>query len=525
MMLSKAFVKRLAVPVLFTVAFIGLAELFIQVRFAPSFWDRSGWLMHDPYKGGELFDRVIVYEKLSKLLTPDVKIISVGDSSGFFSLQPTIVNRYTHGLKYVNLSTGANQGFAGYKGNAEFALKTVPGIKYVVLYMYPQLVPSEALFAVADLAPILYENIVGIKSMIMPPSAGLSAVAKARFFEWRRAGPKEPLSNHKVGIEFSESVKQTLGWEPEHDVRFDRVDGRNAFYPDTRKAWYTHLGFGETSTLNATLRDFRDMVKSYGAELVIVFAPISPRIVSPNDTATRAALAKEFDRFERENPDVHILTPFLTEFGAEKFAQFNHIAREYSHLSSARLGGVLQELILHPDRKPKLAAEFEPPAVYPPVKWTVRGAADRSLRDAAMAYFLYTATGDESYRAQISKRVLDIIDKEQTFGFAMQDTHERLAMFAAKNIKLSYDLSQLDALPIDLSGMPQCGEGREGTQWVMLGGVVNYKIESPDFQRTEPVQWPVASKLFVPTIVEDGARKFDGYCPEPSLAGVLPRAN
>jgi hypothetical protein len=46
-------------------------------------------------------------------------IISVGDSSGFHSVQPTIVNRYTHGLKYVNLNIGSNQAFDGYKAIAD----------------------------------------------------------------------------------------------------------------------------------------------------------------------------------------------------------------------------------------------------------------------------------------------------------------------------------------------------------------------------------------------------------------------
>lgn len=521
MMRTKSYFENLLGPALFTLAIIGLLELAIQVRFAPTFWDRSGWLLHDPYRGGELFDRVVVYEKLSKLLTPDVKIISVGDSSGFFSLQAKIVNRYTHGLKFVNLSTGANQGFVGYKGNAEFALKSVSGIKYVVLYMYPSLVPSEKLFAAADLAPILYDDLVGLKSKLMPPSASFSKAAKTGFFEWRRAAQDEPLSNHKVAIEFSETVTQSLGWVPEHDIRFDRVDGRNMFHSDDRRGWYHRLLGIEVSAFNATLRDFRDMVKSYGAELVVVFAPVSPRIVSAADKYRRVAIAKAMGRFKLETPDVHFLTPYLTRFSAEKFAQFNHIAREYSHISSARLGGLLQELILHPHAEPALSSEYEPPESYPAISWKVQGPADRRLLDAAMAFFRYTSTGDDSYRAYISKRVLDIIDVDEAFGFGMAEARERLSMLSAKNIKLGYDLSQLNAFPVQVSGMENC-KWTEGAQWVMLGGVVNYSIESPSFQRSAPVEWPLASKLFVPTIMENGIPKFDGYCPESSTTRMSP---
>jgi hypothetical protein len=523
-MLAGVWTRRLIAPAIATVAIMALAEAVIQTRFSPSFWDRSSWLMHDPYRGGESFDRVVLYEKLSKLLAPDVKIISVGDSSGLFSLQPTIINRYTHGFKYVNLSTGANQGFAGHKGNAEFALRTVPGIKYVVLYMYPQLVPSERLFARADLAPIVYENLVGLKSKIMPPSAGLSAAAKALVFEGRRARASDPLSNHKVALEFSATVEQTLGWVPEHDVRFDRVDGRSPFYSDRRRAWYHHLGFSDPSTLNVTLRDFRDMVKSYGAELVIAFAPVPPRIVSPNDFHTLAALRESLARFEWENPDVIFPFPFLTPFGAEKFGNFNHAAREFSHLSSARLGAALGELVANPNGRPRRALEFDFKTDYPPITWSVQGPADPALRDAAMAFYLYAATGEDRFRTLISKRVLDIVDQEQPFAFALHDTRQRVASLAARKIALDYDISSLTALPIDVKGQPHCNVG-QATQWASVSGTLVFKYASPNADRAEPVLWPASSKIFIPTILEDGIRKFDGYCPEPSLANAVPHLN
>jgi hypothetical protein len=32
-----------------------------------------------------------------------------------------------------------------------------------------------------------------------------------------------------------------------------------------------------------------------------------------------------------------------------------------------------------------------------------------------------------------------------------------------------------------------------------------------------PVKWPETSHILIPTVIEDGVRKFDGYCPEPSV--------
>src|SRR5205823_4346972 len=140
MIKDKGFITHLIAPIAFGLCFVALVELGIHLKYHPTFWEKTTWLLHDPYRG-EHFDRVIVAEKLSNLLDLDADIISVGDSSGFFSLQPTIVNRYLHGLKYVNLSTGANQAYDGYRAIAEFALRRSPNIKYVVLYIFPLLVP------------------------------------------------------------------------------------------------------------------------------------------------------------------------------------------------------------------------------------------------------------------------------------------------------------------------------------------------------------------------------------------------
>jgi hypothetical protein len=46
---------------------------------------------------------------------------------------------------------------------------------------------------------------------------------------------------------------------------------------------------------------------------------------------------------------------------------------------------------------------------------------------------------------------------------------------------------------------------------------MTFTYKSPAAETAEPVRWPETSHIFIPTIVEDGVRKFDGYCPEPSL--------
>ena len=158
-----ATIGRLILPALFAIGAIGVIELAIDLRYRPDFWKKTPWLMHDPYRG-ELFDRVEMYVRLSHLENSDPEIISVGDSSGFFSLQSTIVNRYTHGRKFLSLNTGANQAYIGYRAIAEYMLRRSTNIKYVVLYLFPQILPQEAVIEKADLGPITEDSLVSLKS-------------------------------------------------------------------------------------------------------------------------------------------------------------------------------------------------------------------------------------------------------------------------------------------------------------------------------------------------------------------------
>ena len=242
--------SRLLLPIVLAVTLIGVAEILIELKFKPDLVERSGWLLHDPYKG-ESFDRIEVREKLLNLEDSEPDIISVGDSSGFFSLQPTILNRYTHGLKYVNLSTGANQAYAGYRAMAEYMLQRSHHVKYVVLYVYPTLVPTDEILAQGDLGTILYNNLISIRSYASPPSAALSPYAKLEFFQHRPHHAGDPLTNAAPALQFISTARQTLGWLPEFDVRFSRLMGRLAFNPDERRAWYHQFGFAERSSINA----------------------------------------------------------------------------------------------------------------------------------------------------------------------------------------------------------------------------------------------------------------------------------
>jgi hypothetical protein len=506
--------SRLILPVLCAIGIAGTIELFIQLQYRPSFWQKTTWLMHDPYRN-EIFDRSELYLRLSHLEDSDPDIISVGDSSGFFSLQSTIVNRYTRGLKFISLNTGANQAYVGYQGIAEYMLRRSRNIKYVVLYVFPQLLPQEIVFAAADLGPITYDDLASLKSRVTPPSAFLAPYAKRWLFEGRPFHTGEPLSNHLPSLQLQSTVDESLGWLPEFDVRYDRVDGRSPFYPDARGAWYDHLGLTDPSSINANLDEFVDMVNSYGAQLVVAFAPISARAVVPGDPNVPIA-DEALARFQHRRPEVKFLFPLITRWGVEKFGMYNHISREYTFLSSERVGKALGRLVRDPDSIPPFIPQFTDPGPYAPVTVKPQGPPDPALLRPTLAFYLYTSTDEPSYQQLISRRVLNLLADEPSYQYMMADAHARNASLARRSIKIDFDLSQLRATPVDIAGLPHCAS-RPDLLWVQLDGTMIFTYASPTANVREPVAWPQTSHIYLPTIVEDGIRKFDGYCPEPSM--------
>ncbi len=502
------------------VVLIAAIEGGIALVFKPTFWQKSTWLLHDPYRT-ETLDRLFTYLKLDRLADSQPDIISVGDSSGFHSVQPTIVNRYLNGLKYVDLNIGSNQAFDGHMATAEYMLQRAKSIKYVILYMFPFWVPEDQAITITANGRTLYDILVSMKAYVTPPSATLSPYVKYLLFENRDY--QGPSFAHKAFFELRDTVNQTLGWLPEHDVRHDRAGHKHQDGPD-RRLWYKRLPFMEQSYFNSVLYDFNKMVRSYGATFVVAFNPLPERAVMPGDPN---AMARDLNlqRFQAENPEVVFLFPLVTTFGDEKYGFVNHISREYSFLTSRRLGIALGNLISNPGSVPKYTAQFKQTAPLPDITWSAAGAPDRDALDAAMALFMYTQTANEAYKTRISKRVLDLLARDAAFGYMMDDAQQKIALLAEKNAELFYDPSQLTGTPSRVSGMDHCNRD-SAVQWVHVHGTMNFGYRSPAAGELKaPISWAESSHIFIPTIVEDGIRKFDGYCPEPSLAdSMAPRS-
>jgi hypothetical protein len=515
--------KSTALAFVMAVVVIAVGELIINTKFEPTFWERTSWLLHDPYKG-EPFDRLVLSEKLQALGTSSPDIITVGDSSGFFSLHPGVINRYLGGQKLVNISTGANQAFDGYYADAEYMLKRNRSIRSVVLYMHPNLVPVPTVLNKGDLGPIVATQINSVYGeFAAPPSAMFSYFAKMKAFTGNSVKRGDPLSSHLVYLQLRKVAPLTLGWMPEHDVRFPRFNGNPGFWSDRETQFDKKisvdqlkilLGLRDASFINYQLTRFADLCRRYGATPIIVFNPL-PWTSSLLTTPVRETI-DALERFSKMNPDVLFPVPYITLWNSEKFAMFNHVSREYVHLSSVRLARALATISANPKAAAPFTAgrfsESDAPAVS-------IGSAEPASSDemkAALGFYLYTATAGEQYRSVLSKRVLSVLREEPGFDALMEETRRRVDGLESNKdeIILGYDTTQLQAEIVAVTGIKHCGKAR-GVKWVRLFGTMNFTYKSHVHGLlTEPVSWPQSSNILVPILVEDGKPKFDGYCTE-----------
>jgi hypothetical protein len=53
---------RLILPTCSIIALIALIEVAIAIGLHPTFWEKSTWLLHDPYRD-EPLDRLVVYKE------------------------------------------------------------------------------------------------------------------------------------------------------------------------------------------------------------------------------------------------------------------------------------------------------------------------------------------------------------------------------------------------------------------------------------------------------------------------------
>jgi hypothetical protein len=127
--------------------FFLMIESLVQFVYHPGFAERSDFLSYSINPPLNLaVERYILFQKLHDLDVGAPIAVHAGDSSGYFGLMPDLLEQYLGGLKILNYSCCANQGWQGYLAMLQSALEKYPSLKYIIIYTAPRVHPAANLW-------------------------------------------------------------------------------------------------------------------------------------------------------------------------------------------------------------------------------------------------------------------------------------------------------------------------------------------------------------------------------------------
>jgi hypothetical protein len=381
---------------LLALAAFAVIEIAYLAIAKPARFDRNNFLQLQ-YAQDEQVQRAFVHEKLLKLSDSDPDIIHVGDSSGYHGVVPPIVMAQIPGYKYVNMGIATNLGYRGYYHVAEHMLQKNKNIRHVVLYVtvtgaHPRRVLWDGAKDLMSTSLAHFPSPFYRFFEIPTLAARQSVTDRIYYLNGRYRVPGTPISN-SIGYTFAqESVANSLGWTretdnpgditpdiwekllaqgvgalmqqpatPSRDDQVARILAQSL--PKTQnETFFDWSKLSRRSYIDAVLTDFDRMVRSYNAQLIVIFNPVP---VSINSRALASSfdldgIWAEFDDYRKKHPTVLIPRGF-DRWQNHKFSVFSHVGTVFADESSERVGRLLADVL--PPRAPRPPGALMPASV------------------------------------------------------------------------------------------------------------------------------------------------------------------
>jgi hypothetical protein len=311
--------------------------------------ERSSYLNLN-FNSIELFQKAIIYEKLDNAVAAAPNIIQVGDSSGFHSIVPRIVEQYLPGLTYENLSCCASTGFDGYYSIVEFMLRNTTSIKAVVLYFSWGAPPADIATMQSELVggDDRVRNAFGWPAPFISP-ATLSARAKVLRPIYTLGDTFEQpglLPFDTVWPDLIQSLRANSGWWAEHDAHrtaekqmqmSTMLCGPGGLdWSDTSVNYARDIFAFRQSHTKTELRRLADLTARHHAKLIVLFQPLPcPSIAGDYISARQsdfAALVADYSNVVV--PDRALIEPWPAQW----FTSFGHLRTGHEGAVSRRAG-------------------------------------------------------------------------------------------------------------------------------------------------------------------------------------------
>jgi len=339
-------------------ASIVAGEVWFDHAYHPSLADRSNFVsygLQDNFVPDQM--EQILYQKLRMDSIPKPDFVQVGDSSGFFGIIPEIVEEYLPGMKYLNASCCATQGFNGYLALLQFNLRRFPSIKYMVVHSgiiaaFPgplqwRNAPKSLAMGNGVTLNTLGEN---METHLIPPwnlldlptnSLRQTVLQKTFLDEALRDSVNVQTGAFEIIINGLQS-RQGYGLEQDHQNVGGHADIQRC-QTIKHETFFDWASLRRKSYLDAFVEEYVALARKFSVTPIFVFQ-ISPCLdPGSNDVA---AMRENLKKLQERFPELKVPFDVIDTYPENDFSVLLHVQRDVSEETSRRLGRALREIVV-----------------------------------------------------------------------------------------------------------------------------------------------------------------------------------
>ncbi len=338
---------------------IAAIETWFGVKFHPAMANRSNFRafgLEDNFVGDQM--QHILYEKMALKTISKPDFVQVGDSSGFFSIIPDVVERYLPGMQYLNASCCATQGFNGYLALLRYNLRRFPSIKYMVVYSgvlgaFPR--PSQWRNApkALDMGAGITLKTLGEKMekslnppwtwLDLPTNSLRESVLQHVFLRhaYLRRYVNTPTGAYEIVID---GLLRRQGYGLEMDHMTVGTLGANAYpcYTLNYDTFFDWRSMREKSYLDAFVEEYVALAREFHVVPILAFQ-VSP-CVDAHATDVEKFRA-DLKRLQRRFPEFKVPFDVIDSYPENEFSVPLHVQRAVALDTSRRLGRALHAIV------------------------------------------------------------------------------------------------------------------------------------------------------------------------------------
>ncbi|MBN8828217.1 MAG: hypothetical protein J0H68_05875 [Sphingobacteriia bacterium] len=296
-----------------------------------------GDLIDTSFRAPPILQKFITEGKRNIFLGKDYDIIQIGDSSGFFGVQPKIINEYLSGKKYLSTNCCADLGWQGYSYVAEDYLSQNPKAKHLILYFSPYSLPMVYKQGFSEEYKKSYLSIGEFLNNKMPSFSLRVPVTNLLFYhKWSFDFYKDPSSGWLNIPPFKEwlmKFKESDGWAPfplpNTDVPIGKCDKQ------LTEGLFDSNG---RPTLYDNLVPIKNVADKFNVKLLVITNP-----VACEQSDEIKPFIDELNKFKNHYPDVIFYEPFITTVPKENMGDRWHLTSKASINNSHRIGKFLKK--------------------------------------------------------------------------------------------------------------------------------------------------------------------------------------